>query len=151
MSLKQWGNATWDLLHTLSLKLRGGTPVESIQDAYGQLRAIATNLPCPSCSQHATNELRRYPSHVDSVEGLARVFWSLHNRVNERLGKPQVSWVECLELYRHKSPLEAARRYLIVGGLGPSGSRDLGDQWRRGRVRESFIMYLRKNAYRYIR
>jgi Erv1 / Alr family len=32
---------------------------------------------------------------------LARWFWARHNDVNSKLGKPELSWLECCECYRY--------------------------------------------------
>ncbi len=55
-------------------------------------------FPCESCRQHFAMELTKFPPNnyrdITNVDGLSplRWVWTVHNSVNERIHKPQVSW-----------------------------------------------------------
>ena len=73
---------------------------------------ICANLPCPDCSQHATQTLRMMNRKVvNNRENLIQAMFQFHNMVNTRTGKKQFSRKEHDELY-HK-----AQFYKIYGLL----------------------------------
>lgn len=151
MSKKEWGNAVWYLLHTLSHKL---LPEHSTHASHVQplLVRIATHLPCPDCSAHATRMLMEMQSkpirgRADLVE-----FWrEAHNRVNYRTHKPMFSLRECVEKYEQADTRRVVENFRAVMGRIRTGERGLGDGWRRDRVIGALGKYLATHAYMYSR
>jgi hypothetical protein len=100
MSKAVWGPATWYLIHCIAYKLREDSPVEVLDAAKDIILMIASNLPCPYCTQHATSYLTKYNiKHVPNVLSLRMYLYVFHNKVNERLKKPQMSLEEHNSLY----------------------------------------------------
>ena len=54
MSKQVWGNNTWKLFHTISVKIKDEATYEDIQNVLVIIKDICNNLPCPVCSNHAT-------------------------------------------------------------------------------------------------
>jgi hypothetical protein len=62
---------------------------------------IATNLPCPECSQHATQFVSRInPASIKTKEQLNLLFIDFHNAVNQRKGKPIFTRDEAYAKYK---------------------------------------------------
>ena len=96
MSPERWGSHAWAMLHAVSF----GLPEDCILSESHQrsfctfLRALSDLLPCEQCRAHFQEEIRaRPPEERCSHANEARLYlWELHNRVNERLGKPRYDW-----------------------------------------------------------
>lgn len=80
-----WGAPTWTFFHVLPEKL---TDKKFINNKDGIIRLITTicsNLPCPSCSQHARQYMQKVNFNaVNTVEDLRKMLYIFHNSVNER-------------------------------------------------------------------
>ena len=99
--------------------------------------ALAFLIPCPICRDHYVEFLKQMPitPFLDRRDDLFKWTVALHNKVNEKLGKPQVSELESIEFYRRlgasgRSPVlnpddfaEADLRALVKGlGIGVAGT-----------------------------
>ena len=88
MDPKVWGPKTWFYLHSLPENV---TPAAQIGPCINNLV-----LPCATC-QKSLNAYRQKnsPLAIRSRDDAHRYINSLHNSVNERLGKPTVSFDDC--------------------------------------------------------
>ena len=84
-----WGPILWGAIHVTCLT--GSATPEFIN-------AFADALPCPACSQHFKQLLAEVP-FPDSGDPSILFEWSVkvHNKVNERIGKPIVSVQQALK------------------------------------------------------
>lgn len=64
--------------------------------------ALAFLIPCPICRDHYVEFLKQMPitPFLDKRDDLFRWTVTLHNKVNEKLGKPPVTELEAIEYYR---------------------------------------------------
>ena len=93
MSKSVWGPATWYLLHSMVLKINDDAPAPVITELKKLIRSITSNLPCPSCSAHATSQLSKYKfDSIIHVEGLRQFMHHFHNSVNEMIKKPTITY-----------------------------------------------------------
>lgn len=81
----RWGKPTWHFFHTLAYKIKA--------EAFPLVRAqtlqiimqICASLPCPMCSDHATNYLKKINLNaVQTKNDFIDLFYAFHNSVNER-------------------------------------------------------------------
>lgn len=99
-----WGPCVWYLFHTLSYHIKDAnaaefekTKTEFIKFAF----RISTNLPCPECSQHATQFVSRVnPAAIKTKDQLNGLFIDFHNAVNRRKGKPAFTREEAYAKYK---------------------------------------------------
>jgi len=86
-----WGPCVWYLFHTLAYSIKDDDPTrfESVKNEFLRFAfRISTNLPCPECSQHATQYLSRInPVAIKTKQNLKTFFVEFHNAVNHRKGK----------------------------------------------------------------
>jgi hypothetical protein len=97
----EWGRHAWTWLHYASFGLpETPTPAEQAA-ALAQLHALSSLLPCSACRDHYRAMLAASPPepHVGSGEAFARYIVDLHNRVNVRLGKPEVDFEAARAMY----------------------------------------------------
>ena len=81
----RWGAPTWALFHTIPEKLSNKKFVENKTSIIQLITTICNNLPCPSCSQHATQYMRKVNFNaIHTVEDLKKMLYIFHNSVNER-------------------------------------------------------------------
>jgi flavodoxin len=84
-----WGPPTWKFLHTLAEKIKEDSFTVIKPQLIQFLINICKNLPCPSCSQHATSLITRANfNNVKTKQDLKNVLYMMHNAVNRQKNKP---------------------------------------------------------------
>jgi len=80
MDPTQWGPYYWAVLHIAALSNSPGFPA--------LVQLFPALIPCPTCSEDFRKIIKEYPPTGDYFT------WSVdvHNMVNKKLGKPQVSY-----------------------------------------------------------
>ena len=77
---KEWGNATWYLFHTLSFKMKDEHFDELKNDFLNICTKICATLPCPDCSEHATEIMRNVKrENIKTKKDLQLFFFDFHN------------------------------------------------------------------------
>jgi hypothetical protein len=85
----KWGEPTWFLLHTLSVKIKDSDFLRIRQELLDSIYSICTNLPCPTCSDHAKKYLDGINFNaIQTKDDLKKMLHSFHNSVNQRKGYP---------------------------------------------------------------
>ena len=91
----KWGQPTWFLFHTLSVKVKESEFQHIRQDLLNRIYAICTNLPCPTCAEHAKKYLDGINFNaIQTKDDLKKMLHSFHNTVNERKGYPSFPYEE---------------------------------------------------------
>ncbi|KAF8910833.1 ERV/ALR sulfhydryl oxidase domain-containing protein [Mucidula mucida] len=82
------GRATWKLLHTITLRFPE-KPTQDEREALNSYFHLLSRLyPCGECAAEFQKLLKRLPPQTSSRRSAALWLCSLHNEVNQRLGKP---------------------------------------------------------------
>lgn len=84
-----WGASLWRILHTMA-EYSDKPSVVSLWN--NLLHLLNTYIPCIQCRQHFSSYLQNNPVDVSDRGALSLWFFSLHNDVNGRLGKPQLDY-----------------------------------------------------------
>jgi len=109
---KEWGNAYWDLFHTLSFKLKTN---EKITELYNQFYILCTLLPCPICREHAINYLSKInKNNINTREKLIDLFFNFHNNVNINLKKIQFTKEKYYNLYNSKKIVNVLNHFCNI-------------------------------------
>jgi hypothetical protein len=88
-----WGAPTWTLLHTIPEKLNTDTFIKHKDNIIRLIVTICSNLPCPTCSQHASEYMKRVNFiAIKTSDDLKKMLFIFHNSVNERKGYAQYSY-----------------------------------------------------------
>lgn len=96
-----WGRTTWKLFHHMVNELKEER-TDLIQPILTIIRNICRNLPCPECSEHATLLLNRLNlSSIKTKRDLVKCIHELHNKVNTRLQKRELTLEEHDLLYKY--------------------------------------------------
>lgn len=149
MSKTQWGNATWFLFHTLAEKLRPEYSSD-VPVLINYFRGISSNLPCPTCSEHAAQNLRALnPRYVTNTHQLKRFLFTFHNKVNEQLRKPKFSEFQCQQKYYYSNTRNIILNFKRIMSI-PRGNPKLmiGGHHRLDYV-NGLLQWLQGNLYKF--
>lgn len=101
LSPEIWGPALWSTLHTMTFNYPQNPTDAEKQQYYQFFQALQYVLPCDSCRKHYGKGITQtYPIQpaLKNRDTLSRWLVMFHNVVNQRLGKPIVSY----ESVKHK-------------------------------------------------
>lgn len=95
MDVRLWGPACWETMHAITYVYPEHLPTRD--DRESMIRffyAMGDVLPCFKCRYHFKKMLQNNPiqDNLNSREALTHWLIDRHNEVNERLGKPVVSY-----------------------------------------------------------
>jgi hypothetical protein len=100
-----WGPRFWFIIHVSSFRYPE-KPDDKDKDTYRTFYYSLANgiLPCPICRQHFRKYLDNPENHFEeslqSNKKLVKFFWKLHNDVNKRTNKDELSFGDFLVLYK---------------------------------------------------
>jgi hypothetical protein len=84
-----WGNAVWNLFHTIAHKIREDKFEFHKQNLIFILENICSTLPCPECSKDATNMLKKVDfAQINNKTSFKLLVFNFHNAINTKLNKP---------------------------------------------------------------
>lgn len=95
----QLGNSAWHLFHTV-LARYPDKPTDQERSTLKQyIHLFAQVYPCGDCARHFQKLLAKFPPQVGSRKNAALWGCDIHNKVNEKLKKPQYDCTTILEDY----------------------------------------------------
>lgn len=93
------GRGSWALLHTISARYSRSASLKEQEEMKGFLHLFAKWYPCDQCSEHMLSYLQQHPPNCSNRDTLQRWICELHNKVNEKLGKPMVDCGNVLSIH----------------------------------------------------
>lgn len=101
MKTSFWGPSAWKFLHAVTFAYPDEPTPEHKKAALELFSSLKYMLPCGECCSHYCQgfEKNRIETHLESRDSLSRWLVNFHNHVNERLGKPIVSYEEIAKEY----------------------------------------------------
>ena len=119
MGPETWGPIFWTTMHIVTLGYPASPSAEEKAGAAAFFNSLRTMIPCPICREHYGAFLAESPVEAATHSRDALVFWAfaLHNKVNDRLGKRQISWEEFIT---HMRALSASGHTRLPSRCGPS-------------------------------
>ncbi len=94
----------WYMLHNMSLNYQMNPTRVARQKMRAFVEVLPYLLPCRNCSEHA----KEFMASADLDKALTNrktlftFMWNFHNHVNKRLGKPEMSFNDALQMYKSK-------------------------------------------------
>lgn len=145
-----WGPHIWLFLHLLSMRIKQEYFIQDKKEIIKQINQICSNLPCPTCSAHATITLKKLNlSRVNTKEQLTKCIFLLHNEVNKRLKKPEFKEEELINHYKVYDFQKAAKNYIKVMNTSNYSERMLLHSFNKKRFLKDFIEYIKNNIHKY--
>tara|TARA_B100001123_G_C14517961_1_gene713134 strand:- start:45 stop:509 length:465 start_codon:yes stop_codon:yes gene_type:complete len=99
MNPELWGPKMWFYIHTLAINYPDNPSNEDRKHYYNFFYNIRYTLPCGSCRRNYNIHLNEIPIKLDSKMHLFNWTVDMHNKVNELLGKPILSYSEAISIY----------------------------------------------------
>ncbi len=102
MSPDVWGPIFWQTMHIVSLGYSPEPSKRQQEDAIQFYRSLQSMIPCSICRAHYAEFLQEIPVEqaVGSRDDLITWVFQLHNKVNARLGKRQITFEEYIQSMR---------------------------------------------------
>lgn len=105
-----WGPAFWFSLHNGASKYPIQASPICAQRMKGVILGLPYILPCENCSDHARAHIAQNERNIDDIcsgrDKLFRFFVDMHNMVNARSNKPQLSIEDAYKIYSNQTPVE---------------------------------------------
>jgi hypothetical protein len=110
----KWGEPTWYLFHTLSVKIKENQFHIIRTQLLNQIYAICVNLPCPECANHAKTYLEGINfSSIKTKTDLKKFLYTFHNIVNKRKGYPLFPYDELDGKYSKANTVPIIQNFMI--------------------------------------
>jgi len=104
-----WGPHYWFFLHTISMTYPHTPNAITKKKYYEFIQNLPLFIPVEKISTEFSNLLDKYPvvSYLDNRESLVRWTHFIHNKINQKLEKPQINlnefYIEYYEKYKTPS------------------------------------------------
>jgi hypothetical protein len=104
-----WGPHYWFFLHTISMSYPNWPNAVTKKKYYEFIQNLPLFIPVESMSTEFSKLIDKYPvmPYLDNRDSFIRWVWFIHNKLNEKLEKPQISlnefYLEYYEAYKPKN------------------------------------------------
>jgi len=122
-----WGPHYWFFLHTISMSYPNRPNAVTKKKYYEFIQNLPLFIPVESISGELSKLIDEYPiaPYLDNRESFVRWVWFIHNKINQKLDKPQITlnefFVKYYEAYKPKNEKTMEflklREKLIYGGI----------------------------------
>lgn len=114
MSPKEWGPPIWTFFHCLAESIKEEHFSYIGASCFNIIKIICKNLPCPDCSNHATQILSKINfQHIKNKQTFINLIYIFHNMVNKKKQKELFNVLE-LNKYKNKNIIEAYNQFIKV-------------------------------------
>jgi hypothetical protein len=118
MSPAVWGPIFWTTMHIVSL---GYSPKPTEEEQYAAtafFNSLSNTIPCPICRTHYKMCLKSMPveNSVGSRDELIQWVFTIHNKVNEQLGKKEITFEQYIQNMQRLSEKDSIQ----IGSSSPS-------------------------------
>jgi hypothetical protein len=145
MQKSVWGPITWNLIHTMVLKVKDTINSNQLSELKNIILRILHNLPCPYCTSHAISYIKQSNYKViNNINDLRIFIFQFHNAVNKRLNKPLITYEEHAQLY-NKSINEVGHKFIEIYSTKNSGVTMMLYNFHRKQMIEDLIKYFKLN------
>ncbi len=96
-----WGPKAWHLLHSFSLHINNELTKDNKHEYYLFYKTFIYMIPCKICRLHYKDMFEFQEPLIEkdiTKKTLPKWVWKIHNRVNIRLGKKEITFEEGLKL-----------------------------------------------------
>ena len=123
---KIWGPHYWFFLHTIAMSYPVHPNAVTKKKYYDFVQNIPLFIPVESMAGEFSKLLDKYPvqPYLDNKESIIRWMWFIHNKINKKLEKPEISLNDFyVKYYEEYKPIneKMSEYYKIRGKLIYSG------------------------------
>lgn len=144
-----WGEPTWFLLHTLAEKIKEKDFVKLRGEILNIIFLICTNLPCPTCSDHAKIYLNNINfDSIQSKKQLKDMLFVFHNFVNKQKNYPIFDYTELEEKYSKAITINIIQNFILHFKDNHSKSiRMIANDFHRSNIIKHITIWVNKNIH----
>ena len=124
VSKSVWGPCVWYLFHTLAYKAVPENFAEIKTELIQYIQRICANLPCPECTQHATEYMKQHSralSMITTKDQLHQFLVDFHNVVNVRKQKPRFTYEQADAKYKLAKTGDVVQYFFKIYGERTNG------------------------------
>jgi hypothetical protein len=141
-----WGPPIWFLFHTIAEKVKDDDFSNIKNELLNNIYSIATHLPCPVCSTHATEYLNKINfNSIKTKNDLKILLFQFHNEVNKRKGYPIFTIDELNEKYSTANTVNIIHNFMIHFKDKNRSPKLIADDLQRARIATYLIDWFQKN------
>lgn len=101
-----WGPHLWAYLHYSAMNYPNNPSQKQKEAMKDWLCCLSATIPCKNCSNHYSKYIEQHRSRLDEIcsskDKLFNFLVDIHNKVNKRNGKREVSYTEARQIYKRK-------------------------------------------------
>ena len=143
-----WGAPFWFFFHTLAEKLKPELFYENRDAIFGIIREICSNLPCPTCTLHATQYLNNINFNaIQTREDFILMLYEFHNSVNKRKNFPIFPYSELQPKYEKSIFINIVNHFMHFYKMEHRIIRLMSEDMHRRRSAKSILDWLHANQH----
>jgi hypothetical protein len=141
-----WGPAVWTLFHTLVEKLNPNAYKHIGESLFGNIVQICKVLPCPECSNDASNFLAKINfNNFKTKDELKNMLYLFHNWVNAKKLKPLYNYAD-MNKYKNMNLLYVIKNFIIKYNT-KGNMKLLSESFQRQLVLKNFISWFNASVH----
>jgi len=142
----KWGEPTWYLFHTLAEKVREENFQQIKNGLLELITSICKNLPCPVCTEHATNYIQTTNiKRIQTKTQLKEFLFNFHNSVNKRKDFPIFLIEELQPKYSSANTIAIIYNFINAFQDKHYGPRMIANDMFRNRLVETIKKWITEN------
>ena len=143
-----WGAPTWYFFHTIAEKIKIEYFADSKVPLFNLIKSVCMNLPCPSCTEHATQYIEKINiNSIKSKEDFIMLYFNFHNEINKRKNKPIFTYEELREKYSKANIINIVNNFLYYYKMEHHAVRMIADNMHRKRNAKQILDWLHTNLH----
>jgi len=141
----KWGKPIWTFFHVTAEKIKPEYFHLVIREYLQYIVLICNILPCPICTQHASEYMRSINlNNIKTKDDLINLFFTFHNIVNIRKGYP-VYLKENIPAYNQMNTVTVIKQFMVAFEDRSRAMKLMADDLARARIVEKLKMWINGN------
>ena len=116
MSVSYWGPITWKTLHCITYNYPINPTFQEKKMYYEFFyQVLPYLLPCQICQKHYLRNLNSFPlaQKLNKKEDFTKWLIDIHNYINRKNGKPNISYYQADKLYKQTIYLNEVNQFIL--------------------------------------
>ena len=106
MDPEKWGYHGWNFIHNIALGYDETFSYQKKQNYINFFDVISDVIPCEKCSKHYKEYISKNRPNIKNKDSLFKWTVDIHNKVNERINKKQITLDEAYNIWKNTNIIE---------------------------------------------
>jgi hypothetical protein len=143
-----WGPPFWFFFHTLAEKVKPELFYQNRDAIFGIIREICSNLPCPTCTSHATQYINNINFNtIRTKQDFIMMLYEFHNSVNKRKNLQAFPYSELQPKYEKAIFINIVNHFMHFYKMEHHAVRLMTEDMYRRRSAKSILDWLHANQH----